>query len=53
MKKKFKVSVIGTSPPCIGCNRTYARGGDKRRIEVLRGCALEGWVEGCFERSNQ
>jgi hypothetical protein len=41
-KKKLKVSVIGTAPPCIRCNRTYARGGDKRRIDVLRGCATEG-----------
>ena len=23
MKKRVKVSVIGTSPPCIRCNRTY------------------------------
>jgi hypothetical protein len=23
MKKKVEVSVIGTSPPCIRCNRTY------------------------------
>ena len=23
MKKKVKVSVIGTAPPCIRCNRTY------------------------------